>query len=77
MKILDLYGGEKPVLSLEIFPPRVDYPLETIFETLDELKILNPGYISVTYGAGGSNQARTVEIAARIKGITELNPWLT
>lgn len=67
MKILDLYGREKPVLSLEIFPPRVDYPLETIFMTLDELKRLNPGYISVTYGAGGSNRTRTVEIAARIK----------
>jgi len=67
MKILDLYGRDKPVLSLEIFPPRVDYPLETIFETLDHLQTLNPGYISVTYGAGGSNRARTVEIAARIK----------
>lgn len=67
MKIIELYGREKPVLSLEIFPPRTDYPLEIIFETLDHLKNLNPGFISVTYGAGGSNRARTVEIAARIK----------
>ena len=67
MKIVDVYNRGKPVISLEIFPPRSDYPVETIFETLDHLKTLNPGYISVTYGAGGSNRARTVEIAARIK----------
>jgi len=67
MKIIELYGGEVPLLSLEIFPPKADYPLDTVFETLDHLIDLNPGFISVTYGAGGSNQARTVEIAARIK----------
>lgn len=67
MKIKELYKSEKPVLSLEVFPPRIDYPLETVFKTLDNLKLLEPGYISVTYGAGGSNRARTVEIAARIK----------
>lgn len=67
MKIKELYKSDKPVLSLEVFPPRIDYPLETVFKTLDNLKLLEPGYISVTYGAGGSNRARTVEIAARIK----------
>lgn len=67
MKIRELYQSSKPVLSLEVFPPRIDYPLETVFKTLDDLKRLNPAYISVTYGAGGSNRARTVEIAARIK----------
>lgn len=67
MKIIDLFKGEGPVLSLEIFPPRRDYPLETIFATLDEMKKLKPGFISVTYGAGGSNRDRTVEIASRIK----------
>lgn len=45
----------------------MNYPLESIFKTLDNLKLLKPSYISVTYGAGGSNRARTVEIAARIK----------
>jgi len=67
MKIIELYGGEEPVLSLEIFPPKADYPLETVFTTLEHLRTLNPKFISVTYGAGGSNRGRTVEIAARIK----------
>lgn len=67
MKIIDLYGSKRPVLSLEIFPPRPDYPLETVFTTVEKLIRLNPGFISVTYGAGGSNRDRTVEIAARIK----------
>jgi methylenetetrahydrofolate reductase (NADPH) len=66
-KIIDLYKMNKIVLSLEIFPPRPDYSLEIIFKTLDDLKKLNPGYISVTYGAGGSNRGRTVDIAAKIK----------
>jgi methylenetetrahydrofolate reductase (NADPH) len=67
LKLIELYKGERVVLSLEIFPPRPDYPLSTVFDTLDELKKLNPDFISVTYGAGGSNAGRAVEIASRIK----------
>ncbi len=67
MKLVELYRREKPVLSLEVFPPRPDYPLETIFATLDALTKLEPGFISVTYGAGGKSRVRTVEIASRIK----------
>lgn len=67
MKVKDFYRGKQAVLSLEIFPPKINYPLETIFETLDNLQKLNPDYISVTYGAGGSDRGRTVEIASRIK----------
>ena len=48
MKIKELYQGRDPVLSLEIFPPRLDYPLETIFATVDKLTQLSPGFISVT-----------------------------
>lgn len=67
MKIASFYTGEKPVLSLEIFPPKLNYSLETVFKTIEELQKLNPKYISVTYGAGGGTQDRTVEIAAKIK----------
>ncbi len=67
MKIIELYREKAPLLSLEIFPPRMAYPLESVFATVKELKKLNPAYISVTYGAGGSNRDRTVEIAARVK----------
>ncbi len=69
MKIIDLYQAGGTVLSLEIFPPRPNYPLDSIFVTVEALKKLDPGFISVTYGAAGSTKDRTVEIAARIKRV--------
>lgn len=58
----------KTVLSLEVFPPRRTAPIEVIYDTLDELKGLDPDFISVTYGAGGSQaNAATLEIASAIK----------
>jgi methylenetetrahydrofolate reductase (NADPH) len=67
MKIIDLFNTEKPVIAFEIFPPKPDLPLETIYNQLDLFEALKPDYISVTYGAGGSKKGGTVEIAARIK----------
>lgn len=68
MKIIEFYKrSQKPVLSLEIFPPQASYPVESIFETIDELRDLKMDFISVTYGAGGSTRDRTVEIASSIK----------
>ena len=62
MKIKDLFNG-KPVISLEIFPPKPEAPIGTIFETIHELADLDPAFISVTYGAGGSGKGHTVQIA--------------
>jgi methylenetetrahydrofolate reductase (NADPH) len=68
MSIKDLFTQKKrPILSFEIFPPKKDSPIETVFTTIAELKNLNPDFISVTYGAGGSSKDRTVEIASLIK----------
>jgi methylenetetrahydrofolate reductase (NADPH) len=67
MRIKEIFNQNKPVLSFEIFPPKPDYPLDSVFQTIDGLKDLKPDFISVTYGAGGSNRARTIEIASRIK----------
>ncbi len=67
MKIKDLYETKKTVISLEIFPPKLDSPVETVFKTLDELADINPDFISVTYGAGGKAKDRTLEIASKIK----------
>ncbi len=68
MKIIEFYKlSKKPVLSLEIFPPRANYPVESLFNTVEELRDLKPDFISVTYGAGGSTRDRTVEIASSIK----------
>ena len=67
MRISDLYSKKKPVVSCEIFPPKPDYPIETIFATLSGLSEMKPDFISVTYGAGGSSCARTVQIASTVK----------
>ena len=68
MKIKDLFKDGKQVLSLEIFPPKRDYPIETIYGTLDGLKTIGPDFISVTYGASGSEADNgTFEIARSIK----------
>lgn len=67
MKTAELFKN-KTVLSLEIFPPKRTAPVDTIYQTLDELKGITPDFISVTYGAGGSeNSHATLEIAASIK----------
>ena len=67
MKIKDMFDQKKTVISLEIFPPKLDSPVETIFDTLDALSDLKPDFISVTYGAGGKSKDRTIEIASKIK----------
>ena len=68
MKIKDMFKDGRQVFSLEIFPPKRDYPIETIYKTLDELKDIRPDFISVTYGASGSERgSRTFDIASQIK----------
>lgn len=68
MKISEMFGKGKTILSFEVFPPKKTMPVDTIYETLDGLKDLNPAFISVTYGAGGNSADRTTcEIAAAIK----------
>lgn len=68
MLIKDIFAKINPVISFEIFPPRNDTPIDTIYETLDGLKGLNPDFISVTYGANGSNTTNyTAEISSLIK----------
>ena len=74
MKISDIYNKKKS-LSFEIFPPKKDSELENIDETLKVLCELNPDYISVTFGAGGtSNCNRTIELAKKIKYEYHIEP---
>ncbi|MCH5342642.1 MAG: methylenetetrahydrofolate reductase [NAD(P)H] [Acetatifactor sp.] len=64
--IKDLFSKKK-TLSFEVFPPKKDGEFEKAYETLDALAALNPDFISVTYGAGGSRSKTTVEIASYIQ----------
>jgi len=75
MKISDLYiNNEAPVVSFEIFPPKTDKGLENLKIELANLSTFNPGYISVTYGAGGSTRNKTLEIAEFIAKDFSLTP---
>ena len=53
-------------VSLEIFPPKKEEEFAGAFELLDKLALLNPDFISVTYGAGGSRSKKTVEMTSYI-----------
>ncbi|MBN1046291.1 methylenetetrahydrofolate reductase [NAD(P)H] [Clostridium cagae] len=68
MNIKNLFRDKKVVFSFEIFPPKTTSSIQTIYNTLDDLKGLNPDYISVTYGAGGSvKNNKTIELTSLIK----------
>ncbi len=68
MKLSSLFGKGRTVLSFEVFPPKKNSPIETIYATLAELKDLSPDFISVTYGAGGNAaDTSTCDIAAYIQ----------
>src|SRR5687768_8180400 len=67
MRIDELLATQRPVFSVEFFPPKTEPGLELLVETVESLKPLEPDYVPVTYGAGGATRDGTVEIAERIK----------
>jgi len=66
-------------LSLEFFPPRTEAGFEKLKSVAQELGAMNPEYMSVTYGAGGTTQERTVETVRYIQTQTDFDaaPHLT
>jgi len=66
MKISNFFNNTF-VLSFEVFPPMREGNLSNLFATVRELIALHPHFISVTYGAGGTTQEMTFEIASRMK----------
>ncbi|MBU3811720.1 MAG: methylenetetrahydrofolate reductase [NAD(P)H] [Candidatus Niameybacter stercoravium] len=74
MKISTLFNESKPIISFEIFPPKQTTSIESIYSTIDALAPLSPDFISVTYGAGGSTQGKTVQIASLLKNQYNIIP---
>ena len=70
MKIRNRLNPSNPCFSFEFFPPKTDEGTANLLKTLEELAPLEPGFVSVTYGAGGSTRDRTVELVTRIKQTT-------
>lgn len=67
MRITERLRAQAPFFSFEFFPPRTDEGVASLMQTVAALKSLDPAYVSVTYGAGGSTRTRTVDIAKRIQ----------
>ena len=67
MRISEILGGPEPCFSFEFFPPKTEEGARTLFDSVAELQRLNPGYVSVTYGAAGSTRDGTVEVTTKIQ----------
>jgi methylenetetrahydrofolate reductase (NADPH) len=67
MRISDLLVRKRPVFSFEFFPPKSDEAAEQLEKTIADLRPLEPDFVSVTYGAGGSTRDKTIDIVSRIK----------
>lgn len=74
MRIADLLRRQEPFLSLEFFPPKDRAQWPGFFDVVRQLKVLEPLFCSVTYGAGGSTQHNTLEIVTRMKQEYGLEP---
>ncbi|MEX2252845.1 MAG: methylenetetrahydrofolate reductase [NAD(P)H] [Thermoleophilaceae bacterium] len=67
MRIDEILEQRRPCFSFEFFPPKDDAGMERLERALGELQQDDPGFVSVTYGAGGSTRERTIEITKKVK----------
>ncbi len=74
MHIREILQAGRTTLSFEFFPPRSDAGWQSLFETIRECEALLPGFVSVTYGAGGSTREHTHELVLRLRRETSLDP---
>jgi len=66
MHIADVIKSNQPALSFEFFPPKTQEGSDALFKTISDLKALEPAYVSVTYGAGGSTRQLTHDLVVRL-----------
>ena len=67
MRVSELYQQRSFGLSIEVFPPKTSAGDESLIRSLERLTTYSPGFISCTYGAGGSTQDRTIELCSMIR----------
>jgi methylenetetrahydrofolate reductase (NADPH) len=67
MRIDEILDRDGPVFSFEFFPPKTEEGERNLEDALAELRTLEPSFVSVTYGAGGSTREKTIEIVKRIR----------
>lgn len=67
MDIPELFSRKMPVFSFEFFLPKAPEDISAFLAGVSELKALNPSFVTLTYGAGGSAREKTIETAGRLK----------
>lgn len=67
MRIGEILGVKRPVFSVEFLPPKTDEGRAQLFDTARQLAELDLDFVSVTYGAGGSNREGTIDITTTLK----------
>ncbi len=67
MRISELFGRARGVVSFEFYPPQTPQGETALFRTIERLGPLEPAFVSVTYGAGGSTREKTTALVTRIK----------
>jgi methylenetetrahydrofolate reductase (NADPH) len=72
MHIQDIFKARTTTFSFEFFPPKTDQASNELFATIAQLQALQPSFVSVTYGAGGSTRERTHDLVVRIQRETML-----
>ncbi|MBF0485513.1 MAG: methylenetetrahydrofolate reductase [NAD(P)H] [Candidatus Omnitrophica bacterium] len=75
-KLTEIFKSQKTTISFEIFPPKTEKGMESLGGALDELALLKPDFVSVTYGAGGSNRDTTlglVRLVGEKYGLTAMH----
>src|SRR5258706_7828143 len=67
MRIAELFRRREPVFSFEFFPPKTPQGVQNLYRTIEQLRELQPSFVSVTYGAGGSTRELTLDLVSRIR----------
>ncbi len=70
----ELIRGAEPTFSFEFFPPKTPDGERLLWQAIRELESLQPSFVSITYGAGGSTRDTTVQLTERIATETTLLP---
>lgn len=72
MHVTERLTGPRPTFSVEFFPPKDESGETDLWKAIDRLQPLDPAFVSVTYGAGGTSRDRTIRTTARIVADTDL-----